>query len=472
MQEHEDVATSLIPLDDDANALSVASNGDARPPSVSPPETLVGTSPSRSTLRTDSTGASDTDPDADVRALAVALSLTVGTLGAALPALVLLWLVLALLAMGVSAEALEQTGGLVPTTFGGGYWMAVAVNGLTVLVCFANYFRTGQRHPWRPLFWLIMFYAVLIWLLVPLDWKQSWNAPDIVTTFAILGADMLVRYLLPFALLSLLVSSLRSAWLASQLTVEAARRIIALGLTLGILGGTLSIALYLAGTEGYYDDFLPSDDEMESLDDFGLEEERLSYAKLAADIGPPAPDRYSAAYRSGRRGFHDCAEELATGDGDSESSPFHTAIDRLVVQGMSRADAEDTVMDTLLRVCLKDEEQGIDELQPYFHRAVCNNSKKHYRRSRRCTLDLDVDSCACDDDSPRVVATRLLDLRPLRKAFSRLRDDERQILELRFIREWTYTELAEYFDVSQAAARQRVKRARGRLASLFKKETK
>ena len=60
-------------------------------------------------------------PPSRTERAALTVALLGAALGVALPGMLVLWILAAAVATGVASEALERTGGLEPTTFGGGY---------------------------------------------------------------------------------------------------------------------------------------------------------------------------------------------------------------------------------------------------------------------------------------------------------------------------------------------------------------
>lgn len=218
--------------------------------------------------------------------ITLGMALGLAALGAALPATLLVWLMSALLATGVTAEVLELTHGFQPTTFGGGYWLAVVVDALVVVFSLGRR-ALGRSLPWRPLVVLVLAYTLLLWTLIPLDWAGIWDVPDVVTAFVLLGANALVSYVLPFVLLSVLGRGLRHLWRMGLGSKALARRIAALAFCLGLAGATLGGALVTGRAEGYFDELEPTSKDMGSLGIGSVEQTRQSMEALSAELRPP-----------------------------------------------------------------------------------------------------------------------------------------------------------------------------------------
>lgn len=182
-----------------------------------------------------------------IRETLLGAALVVGVLGAVLPGLLLCWLTFARLVEGGTSDLLQQTGGLEPTTFGGGYWMSLGVNAGIVLWSVVRRLRETPA-PWRPLVVLITAHVLALWLVVSIDACQLADVPDVLTTFALLGADVLVQYLMPLVLLVLLLQGAAYLWRTGRASLPAARAITAVAGCLGLAGVTAAAMLVVAGS--------------------------------------------------------------------------------------------------------------------------------------------------------------------------------------------------------------------------------
>jgi hypothetical protein len=226
------------------------------------------------------------EPDDQVslsREIMLAMGLVLGALGAVLPAVALGWLVLALVVQTGTSEILERTGGLAPTTFGGGYWLSLGVNAGVLLWCAVRRLRRRPA-PWRPLVVLVVGLVVALWALVSIDACGLADVPDVMTAFALLGADALVQYLLPVALLVLLLQGVLYAWRVGRASVRAARLITAVASCLGLAGLSAAAMIFLAGAGGPVASLRAHAGDVRVADLGGVDAERQRYERVAATV--------------------------------------------------------------------------------------------------------------------------------------------------------------------------------------------
>lgn len=214
---------------------------------------------------------------------ALTLALWMAAVCIGLPAIVLFWMLTVSLTTTVTAEALRQTDGLKPTTFGGGYWLAMGVNVIVVAWSLGRRLR-GRPAPWTPLAVLAITYLVLIWVAVFPELFTTLDMPDVLTTFVLLGADAMMGYVFPVVLLVLLV---RGMWLLrriGQRSSVAAQRIGIAAVFLGLGCLTLGIGLatvpleprtFRAAAQGFVD----------SLAGTGVDGELKAYDALSSALG-------------------------------------------------------------------------------------------------------------------------------------------------------------------------------------------
>jgi len=242
--------------------------------------------PSRAGIRVETTaGPGPARPDGRIslfRETLLGSALVAGTIGAALPGLLLCWLTFARLVEGGTSALLQHTGGLEPTTFGGGYWMSLGVNAGIVLWSVVRRLR-GTPAPWRPLVVLISAYVLALWLVVSIDACQLADVPDVLTTFALLGADVLVQYLLPAVLLVLLLQGAAYLWRKGRIALPAASRITAVAGCLGLAGVTAAGMLVVAGSGAALAAIGDRVADVRAADLGGVASARQRYERLAAN---------------------------------------------------------------------------------------------------------------------------------------------------------------------------------------------
>lgn len=397
---------------------------------------------------------------------ALTVALLGAALGVALPGMLILWLLAAAVTTGVAAEALDRTGGLAPTTFGGGYWLAVGLDVAVVLWSVVRRLR-GRPGPWKPLAGLVTAYVFLIWLAVVPDLAGAVDVPDVVTTFVLLGADALVSYVFPCMLLALLVRGSAHLWRLGSGSSAAAQRI-------GVAATCLGLACLTLGAGVTAVDLEPRSvrealDELEtSLEVDGVEGERLTYEALSVGLSSgsgSAPG--SAPAPVTRSAFDDCAESLA-GSQTNADPVIELAMLSLIRDGLGKADAEDLAMDTLLRVCSKHAEQRLENMVAYYWKALRNNARTLWRRSQREQSGWEDDMFA---DSQGLHANEQLspdEVVLVKRVKSQLDPELWLVLDMRHGRGMSYAEIGEGLEISEAAARQRAKRARDQLERLLR----
>ncbi|HWN67297.1 MAG TPA: hypothetical protein VNM90_06630 [Haliangium sp.] len=271
--------SSVVDAAIQASAAAAAARREPAPVSEAPPAKSQGVR-----VKVDAARAATSDDQVSLsREIMLAVGLVLGVLGAALPAVVLGWLVLALVVQTGTSEILERTGGLAPTTFGGGYWLSLGVTAGVLLWCAV---RRLRRRPaaWRPLVVLIVGLVIALWALVSIDACGLADVPDVLTTFALLGADALVQYLAPVALLALLGQGALYAWRVGRASVRAARRITAVAGCLGLAGLSAAAMLFLAGAGGPVASLLAQAGDVRVADLGGVEADRRRYERVAATV--------------------------------------------------------------------------------------------------------------------------------------------------------------------------------------------
>jgi RNA polymerase sigma factor (sigma-70 family) len=394
---------------------------------------------------------------------ALTVALLVAALGVALPGMALLWILAAAVTTGVASEALERTGGLEPTTFGGGYWMALGLDVAVVLWSVVRRVR-GRPGPWKPLVGLVTAYVLLIWFAVVPDLAAIVDVPDVVTTFVLLGADALVSYVFPCMLLALLVRGSGHLWRLGSASSAAAQRI-------GVAAACLGLACLTLGAGVAAVDLEPRSvdeafEELEvSLELDGVEGERRMYHALSLGLGSGVPSGRVSAPEV-RSAFGECAETLSERRADVRPVVEQAAAS-LIRGGLGTTDAEDLVMQTLLNVCLRHANEPAANLITYYWGALRNNARTFQRRGQREWSEYDEERDSYSTDLP--VDARLAldqDLAWLRTALGELTADEREVLDLHYEKGLSYTAIARRLGMSDAAVRQRAKRALDHLRRL------
>jgi RNA polymerase sigma factor (sigma-70 family) len=288
----------------------------------------------------------------------------------------------------------------------------------------------------------------------------------VLTTFALLGADALASYVFPVLLLVLLVRGMGHLWRIGQRSSLAAQQIGVATTCLGLGCMTLAVGLAAVDLEPKSLD-VAVEEFTDSLDVGGVKGELQVYDALSLALGSGLSS--DGRTGGGQSAFGHCAEGLAQQQVDSRPV-FEQATITLIRRGLSKADAEDVAMDTLIRVCLEYAEKGLDNLQLYYLAALRNNANS-FRRKRGYAELWDENLIA---DPAEVEASERMalegKLETLLAAQARLSASDQRVLQLRYVDGLGYAEIGVRLDKGEAAARQQVKRARDRLEKAWRRE--
>lgn len=387
----------------------------------------------------------------------------------ALPLILVTWLFGLLIGALAIAKGLEETDGLVHTTFGAGYVVgAVTVVGLLLGTLALRLFgskesRTLRRIVARP--FAVPAATLLTAALFSFAVEDGGtDLPDILTTAALLGLWDFVLFLLPIWLALGAIDAARKTFSWAGEGPYRSGFVTGLAMAGGLL---LPTATLLLATHAESD--LDLDPEIEALFDRVdrvretgnvIHDTHAVFVAIAqpqgiaarAKLPPPQPTREVV-----RTPFEECAEDLAEAN-SGQKSERDLAIGRLVRDGHRREDAEDVAQLTIVIVCLKYERGEVREYVPYFVRSVGRNAAKRSSRDRLV---------ACDPSDFYDLQTWSMpaggsEFQDHERAFCGL-DESNKKLILAAAAGYTGEELAGQLGVSPAAARQRLSRARAAL---------
>ena len=136
--------------------------------------------------------------------------------------------------------------------------------------------------------------------------------------------------------------------------------------------------------------------------------------------------------------------------------------------------AEDCVAETFSRFLKALQSgQGPDaHLQAYLYRVAHNWITDHYRRQPLPTLSLDSDLHEEPDSNPSFLLSIEQERQRIRSALLRLPEDQRQVVELRFLEDWSHREVAIALGKSEEATRALQHRALITLRRLLAEEVR
>ena len=396
-----------------------------------------------------------------------------------LPLLFLLWFLGSLLGVVFIAEALERTRGLVPTTYGGAFWLAVALIVLLIVLEIATWIPRGDPKQarggclmallTRPAFAAVLLFLPTI-LLVRWDLGGT-DVPDILTTTALLFILGYGLFVLPIAFVA---SSIRLArWLWRIGKSSSFRSGLVAGVTSAL--GALSTCMLCTPPD--------PDDEAEgelfgerlehgaqalgtSIERKGLVDGTLGALTQAADVIPGSSGPWAlppALLPSFRASIDECVTRLATSA--RGRATVDKATDWLIRNKSTDRDTANSVAyATIWSVCRVHAREALDDLEIYYWKAVKQNYCKSYQRNplRECPV-YDDGNYQCNAGFPFGSHARLDVVLDMRGKLCRLGSKDREII-LRTLDGETSKEIARALDLTDANVRQRLRRALERIS--------
>ena len=117
--------------------------------------------------------------------------------------------------------------------------------------------------------------------------------------------------------------------------------------------------------------------------------------------------------------------------------------------------AEDCVSETFSRFlkAVRDGMGPVENVRAYLYRVAHNWVTDHYRRQPLPPLSLDADMHGATDPSPSQVVALEMERDRVRAALLRLPPDQRQVIELRFVEDWSHEAVAATLGKSVEATR-------------------
>lgn len=131
--------------------------------------------------------------------------------------------------------------------------------------------------------------------------------------------------------------------------------------------------------------------------------------------------------------------------------------------------AEDLTQEALARAMERiDQLRDAGQLKMWLCR-ILSNLHKDYLRARRECVDCDAVALAAEE-SPELALGRLETVEQVRAAIARLNHDQRKVLTLVDLMEFSYAEVAGILDIPVGTVMSRLNRARTRLRALLSEE--
>jgi RNA polymerase sigma-70 factor (ECF subfamily) len=117
--------------------------------------------------------------------------------------------------------------------------------------------------------------------------------------------------------------------------------------------------------------------------------------------------------------------------------------------------AEDCVAETFSRFLrvVRDGSAPVENVRAYLYRVAHNWVTDHYRRQPLPPLSLDADRHEEPNSNPSILVAVQLERERIRAALLRLPPDQRQVIELRFLEDWSHKEVAAALGKTEEATR-------------------
>ena len=407
--------------------------------------------------------------------LGLALLTGLGTL----PLLLMLWVVGATLGVVVTAEALERTRGLAPSTYGGAFWLACAFVVLLVVLELVTRFTPrpeGQRPRGclaalltRPLVAVLLLFLPCV-LLVRCDLGGT-DVPDIITTTALLCVLGYGLFVLPIAFLALAIRLARWLWRVGQRSSFRSGLVAGVGAVLGALLPTCLVcappdleednptARYVAAVQRSAEHISDEIGRNGALDG-SLAALTSAATQIPGTTGPwkplPLQPPLDARLRTCVARFTAASRRVATVE---EATRFLISRYRT-----DRDTANAIAYGTVFAVCRRHARAAVTgDLDQYFWRSVKNNYCKDLGRNAlaQCS-SFDTLDARCDG-LPSVSGEQLDAAVDLRARLCRL-DEENRAIVLRDFEGDTSEQIAAARGLSAATVRKRLERAYKKMA--------
>jgi DNA-directed RNA polymerase specialized sigma24 family protein len=407
--------------------------------------------------------------------LGLALLTGLGTL----PLLLMVWVVGATLGVVVTAEALERTRGLAPSTFGGAFWLACAFIALLVVLELVTWFTPRPEGPrprgclaallTRPLVAVLLLFLPCV-LLVRCDLGGT-DVPDIITTTALLCVLGYGLFVLPIAFVSVALRLGRWLWRVGQRSSFRSGLVAGVGAVLGALLPTCLVcappdleednptARYVAAVQRSAEHISDEIGRNGALDG-SLAALTSAATQIPGTTGPwkplPLPPPLDARLRTCVAQFTAANRRLATVEQAARWLVTHRNADHDTANAVAYG--------TVFAVCRKHARAAVTgDLDQYFWRSVKNNYCKDLGRNAlaQCS-SFDTLDARCDG-LPSVSGDQLDAAIDLRARLCRL-DEENRAIVLRDFEGDTSEQIGAARGLTAATVRKRLERSYKKMA--------
>lgn len=131
----------------------------------------------------------------------------------------------------------------------------------------------------------------------------------------------------------------------------------------------------------------------------------------------------------------------------------------------NRYDASDVVQETFIKIFRYAHTFDLEQpFQPWFYRILVNEAKRLFQQRSKNAIQMEVEKIEFFHQTPNVTAENRLDL-----ALDQLSEDERVILVLKYVENFTEKELATMLELNINTVKTRLYRARQKLKSIMER---
>lgn len=161
--------------------------------------------------------------------------------------------------------------------------------------------------------------------------------------------------------------------------------------------------------------------------------------------------------------------------GDSDAfrqlvETYQTQVYRLTLRMCGEPAADDVTQEAFLAAwCALPDFRGTCRFSTWLYRLTTNAAIDYLRREKRHSHADDVTELELPDDSPtpQDCAEQAETRRAVRRALSRLSEEHRRVLLLRYMQELDYAEIAAALEISEGTVKSRISRAKAQLRELL-----
>lgn len=399
------------------------------------------------------------------------------------PLLVVIYVMAATLGTGLAVLALGNTDGLVGSTFGGGFAIAVIVGLIAIVAGLVARYRwrrdeskTVLRFLAQPSVALVLAFFLPATFLTLLE-SADVDVPDLLSTATLMGSIFYLWFVLPFAIGRGSWKLLRflQRWGAEK-KERAAQLAVAVPIAVLVAASTLLSPIIVGADDDAGRASFPLSTATSSIVDSGksdsfVEETRQAFGSFAAELSAPEADTATATGfgLSGvqRRRSDECFTTLALEKRDGETE-LERQRQRAKKKLGDKSAAHDVVYEALEKTCTRHAAHPLKgRIEKYYNTVVGNEINNYFRNRRGWTRFADA------VDMGWILPSRsdYFMKEAFENCMDRLEPEEVALLHVYYVEtDEDYSEVVYRFDISRSNARQKVSRARRKAKELCRKD--